>query len=191
MPVPKIVDEVFYNGAQEKVARLGLSALVEEVRTIARGFTLLIQEKKDANGGAVVRRMLDERFKAAGGWSQMLTGGVDWTKCQVVNGTSVCIGVEVEVSSRSDLLAVDVNHLRDAILSGKIDVGAIIGPSDVLGNFLTDRGPKMADARRHVALARATDMPLILIAIEHDGAGDALPKQAKRSAGGIPPTSRD
>jgi hypothetical protein len=125
----------------------------------------------------VVRRMLDERFKAAGGWSQMLTGGVDWTKCQVVNGTSVCIGVEVEVSSRSDLLAVDVNHLRDAILSGKIDVGAIIVPSDVLGNFLTDRGPKMADARRHVVLARATDMPLILIAIEHDGAGDAFPNR--------------
>jgi hypothetical protein len=39
----------------------------------------------------------------------------------------------------------------------------------------------MADAKRHVREARADDLPLLLIAVEHDGPGPALAKQAKRN----------
>jgi hypothetical protein len=39
----------------------------------------------------------------------------------------------------------------------------------------------MAGARRHVREARADNLPLLLIALEHDGPGPALAKQAKRS----------
>ena len=54
-------------------------------------------------------------------------------------------------------------------------------PSDRLGIFLTDRGPRMADAKRHVRAARADDLPIVLIALEHDGPGPDLAKQAKQS----------
>ena len=57
----------------------------------------------------------------------------------------------------------------------------LVVPSDRLGVFLTDRGPSMAGARRHVREARADNLPLLLIALEHDGPGPALAKQAKRS----------
>lgn len=39
----------------------------------------------------------------------------------------------------------------------------------------------MSDAKRHVREARADDLPLVLLALEHDGPGPVLAKQAKRS----------
>ncbi|HYS18813.1 MAG TPA: hypothetical protein VET45_17965 [Candidatus Binatia bacterium] len=88
--------------------------------------------------------------------------------------------MEIQFSARSDLLVIDLIHLRKAVVEGKIDVAVLVVPSDKLGVFLTDRGPKMADAKRHVVAARADDLPLLVIALEHDGSGPALAKQAKR-----------
>jgi hypothetical protein len=116
-------------------------------------------------------------------WTKQQTGAVDWTKCQVINGTRVCVGVEVQFSARSDLLVVDVIHLRRERAEGRIDISLLIVPGDRLAQFLTDRGPSMADAKRHVSEARAEDLPLILIGVEHDGYGPPLAKQAKRPAG--------
>ena len=64
------------------------------------GFQLLVEERRDANGGAFVRKLLDDRFDQTGGWSKKVTGDVDWTKCQIVNGTRVCVGVELQISGR-------------------------------------------------------------------------------------------
>jgi hypothetical protein len=74
----------------------------------------------------------------------------------------------------------DIIHLRKSIVQGEIDVGVLVVPSDHLAEFLTDRGPSRADAERHIDEARAEDLPLILIALEHDGPGPPLAKQAKR-----------
>ncbi len=178
--MPTIAEEIPYDGAREKIERLGLSPLLDEVRAVVTGFTLRVKEEKDANGGAAVRRLLDERFESARGWSKRQTGGVDWTKCGIVNGTKVCLGVEVQFSARSDLLAVDIHHLRKAIVDGAIDIGVLVVPDDQLGVFLTDRGPRVSDAKRHIDEARAQDLPLILIALRHDGPGPPLAKQAKR-----------
>ena len=178
----KLTEEFHYNRAQEKLKRLSLSALVEEVKSIATGFDLRVKEEKDANGGAAVRKLIDEQFEKARGWTKKQTGYVDWTKCKVVNGTRVCMGVEVQFSARSDLLAIDVHHLRRAIVSGDIDIGILLVPDDDLAVFLTDRGPKISDAKRHVEEARAQDLPLVLLALRHDGPGPPLAKQAKRRA---------
>lgn len=178
--MPKIVEEKAYNGVLERVSRLGLSPLLDEVREIATGFRLLIREKRDANGGAAVRRLFDARFEAAGSWSKKVSGDVDWIKSHQVNGTRVCLGVEVQFSARSDLLVIDVIHLRKAITEGIIDVGVLLVPSDALSVFLTDRGPCISDAKKHVSAARADDLPLLPIALHHDGAGPALAKQSKR-----------
>ena len=177
--MPKIVEEYYYNGAKERIARLGLAPILEDLRTILTKFPLHVEEKRDANGGAAVLRLIDERFPKS--WKNVAAGDIDWTRCHTTNGTRVCIGVEIQMSARSDLLVVDVIHLRGAIEKGEIDVGVLVVPSDRLGVFLTDRGPRMADAKKHVRAARADDVPILLIAIEHDGAGPALAKQAKRS----------
>lgn len=179
--MPRIVEEKVYNGAMERIERLGLSPLLSEVKRIVTSFPLLLEEKKDKNGGAEVRKMIDAQFEGADGWAKKVAGGVDWIKCHVVNGTKVCLGIEVQFSARSDLLIIDVVHLREALTQGKIDVGIIIVPSDHLSYFLTDRGPSISDAKRHVHEARAEDFPLLLIALEHDGPGPPLAKQKKRA----------
>jgi len=179
--MPKIVEELAYNGAIERIDRLGLPKLVDELRKIITGFELRVQEERDANGGAAVRKMLDARFAEAGGWTKNQTGGIDWQKCLVVNGTRVCMGVEVQFSARSDLLVMDIIHLRKGITKGEIDVGILVVPTDRLSVFLTDRGPAISDAKKHVSEARAEDLPLLLMAVEHDGPGPALAKQEKKS----------
>ena len=63
---------------------------------------------------------------------------------------------------------------------GSIDIGVMFVPSDRLGKFLTDRGPKFADATRAIERARAQDLPLVVLALEHDGPGPALAKRRTR-----------
>ena len=177
--MPKIVEERAFNGFHAKIDRLGLGPLLEELKRALTDFELAVLEQTDSNGGAAVRRKIDQGFERAGGWVRKQTGDVDWTKCHVVNGTRVCAGVEIQVSARSDLLVMDIVHLRRAIESGAIDVGVLVVPSDRLSNFLTDRAPCMSDAVRHVGHAKAEDLPLPLIAIEHDRPGEPLAKQRK------------
>lgn len=133
--MPKIVEEVYYNGARDRTERLGLGPLVDEIKTAVQGLPLLVKEQKDANGGAAVRKLIDERFNAVGGWSKKTAGDIDWVKCHRINGTSVCVGVEVQVSARSDLLVMDMIHLTAAFRDGRLDIGVIIVPSDKLAAF--------------------------------------------------------
>lgn len=188
--MPRIVEAVYYDGARERVDRLGLGPLIDEIREIISSFPLLVREVKDSNGGAAVRKLLDARFEDRGGWTKKVSGDIDWSKCHHVNGTKVCVGVEVQVSARSDLLVVDMIHLTAAFRDGRLDVGVVIVPSDKLSRFLTDRGPCISDAKRHAKAARLEDSPLILFAIEHDGAGDRLAKQSKRSSKPGSPATR-
>ncbi len=176
--MPKIVQEVFFDGAEAKIRRLGLDSLIDEVRTVVTSFRLLILEKKNINSSKVVRRDIDRGFERAGGWTKSISGDIDWTKCKAIDGTEVCVGVEVQVSSRSDLIFRDVVHFKNQIIEGLIDLGILILPSDQLSYFLTDRVPAMKDGLRIVGEEmRAHDLPLMLIAIEHDGASDTpLPK---------------
>lgn len=179
--MPKITDEDNYGAALQKIERLGLQPLYEELKEILTGFTLLVKEAKDANGGAALRKIVDERFTQAGGWTKKVSGDIDWTKCRTVNGTRVCIGVELQFSARSDLIIIDVVHLRHGLTGGALDVGVLVVPNNRLGPYLTDRGPRIADARRLMKEGRTEDLPLIIIGLEHDGPGSPLPKQLKRS----------
>jgi hypothetical protein len=178
--MPQIVEEVYFVGTKERIRRLGLTPIVDEIRSALTGFQLLLRGKKDSNGGAAVRKLIDEQFDRLGGWTKKVSGDLDWIKCKIVNGTSVCIGVEVQVSAGSDLLFMDMIHLDAAFREGRIDVGFVIVPSDKLSKFLTDRAPCMSDAKKHAKAARLEDSSLVLLGIEHDGAGPPLAKQAKK-----------
>lgn len=93
----------------------------------------------------------------------------------------MCIGVEVQVSARSDLVVIDILHLRNAIENGSIDVGVIIVPSDTMAYYLTDRCPSLRETVNALEHSmRGQNLPIVVIAIEHDGPGAALPKRKRR-----------
>jgi hypothetical protein len=170
----------FYGGAREKVCRLGLADLFLELQQIVFDTTIEIQEERDANGAAVIREALDTRFTVGSDWVKTASGGVDWIKRIRYNSTFMArLGVEIQVSARSDLLIRDIVHLRNSLQEGHIDVGAIVVPSDRFQTFLPDRTPSYRDAIRYIEqeFKEAMTFPIVVIAIEHDGIGEALPKK--------------
>ena len=173
----KIVEECPYNGVSAKIDRLGLAPLLDEIRSALTSFDLRVREQKNANGAATVRRMIDAALKDVGDWTNTKAGDVDWIKCRVINGSRVCVGVEVQISARSDLITRDIVHFQKQMREGQIDVGILILPTDRLSRFLPDRTPSMSDGKRIIDEMRADDLPLLLIGIEHDGPGTALEKQ--------------
>lgn len=54
---------------------------------------------------------------------------------------------------------------------GEIDIGVIVVPSDRLQVFLPDRNPRLKDAVKYVEekLSEALNLPIIILAIKHDG----------------------
>lgn len=185
--MPRITEEVPYDGVLQKIERLGLTSLVQEVRNALEGFTLLIEEGKNVNGAAAIREMVDDAFRNINHlpanvpdgerWKMTKTGAVDWTKCHRVDGTRVCVGVEVQVSGRSAMLAVDIIHLRDAVATGNLDVCIIIVPDDELARHITDRAPTLTEAKHHVNKSRSEDLPILILAFRHDGVGPRLVKK--------------
>jgi restriction endonuclease BglII len=137
--------------ARDKVARLGLAHLFLELQQVILDTEVYLMETKDANGGAVVREAVDKSLEDATGWESKKTGDVDWVKRARYNETIISrIGVELQVSSRSDLVVRDLVHLRNRLQKGDIDIGVIIVPSDRMRVFLPDRTPSFRDAVRYV-----------------------------------------
>jgi len=173
----------FYDGAKDKICRLGLAHLFLELQEIILGTRIAVLEEKQANGAAVIRELLDQSFKKLEGWKQAGAGGIDWIKRIRYNQTIIArIGVEIQVSARSDLLVRDIVHLRNDLQSGAIDVGVVVVPNDRLSFYLPDRTPSLRDAIRYVEheFKEAMTFPLVIIAVEHDEPGDALPKKRRR-----------
>jgi len=171
-PVPTISSRCDFNGFATRVSRLGLDAVVAEAESTLAAFDLVVEESRHANGTRGLRMTIDEAFAGLGDWKKLTSGGVDWTKQSVGGGT---VGVEVQVSGRSDMLAVDIMHLKEDLERGVIDVGIIVVPDDELSRYLTDRTPNLATALKHVN-HRARDLPIRVVAFRHDGVGSALEK---------------
>jgi hypothetical protein len=170
--MPVISKPVDYDGFNQKVERLSLRGLVDEAIATLTAFPLLIEERRHANGTRGLRQTIDEGFERLGGWNKITVGGIDWSK---TGPTGACVGVEVQVSGRSDMLAVDIMHLRDSLVDGTIDVGVIIVPDNPLSRFLTDRTPNFSTAIKHVE-HRAKDLAILVVAFMHDGPGGPLEK---------------
>ena len=176
----KIIAIKFYDGAREKVCRLGLADLFFELQQILLETRIEILEEVQANGAAVIREALDARFESGSDWVKTAAGGVDWVKRIRYNNTLIArLGVEIQVSARSDLLIRDIVHLRNSLQEGEIDVGVIVVPGDRFQTFLTDRTPSLRDAVRYIEeeFKEAMTFPIAVIAVEHDGLGQALPKK--------------
>ena len=170
-----------YNGFDARVKRLGLMPLLWEVTRIVTGFKLLVAEMRHANGTRQIRERIDERFETTAGWEKITSGGIDWSK-RVEHGRR--IGIEVQVSGRSDMVAVDLLHLQAELRGGALDAGVIVVPDDTLAKYLTDRSPDLSTTIRHVERI-APSPALQVVAIRHDGEGPALPK-ARTNQGKTP-----
>lgn len=180
----KITQIRYYGGARDKVARLGLAHLFLELQQVLLDTPVYLMEVKDANGGAVVREAIDEAFVRAKDWESKKVGDVDWIKRLRYNQTIISrIGVELQVSARSDLVVRDLVHLRNQLQKGDIDIGVIVVPSDRMQVFLPDRTPSFRDAVRYVEeeFKEAQTYPIIILAVEHDGPGEPLQKRKRKS----------
>jgi hypothetical protein len=155
-----------------------------ELQDILLSVNVFLQEEREANGAAVLRKLIDAEFEARGGWERTGAGGIDWIKKLRYNQTYlVRLGMELQVSARSDMLIRDVVHLRNSIDEGLIDVGVVVVPDDRLQVFLPDRTPAFRDATRYIEeeFREAMNYPFVVIAIEHDGPGEPLPKQPRKA----------
>lgn len=180
----KITQLRYYDGAREKVCRLGLADLFLELQDIVLSVPVYVKEERDANGAGYLRRRIDEEFASRTGWVKTSTGGIDWQKKLRYNQTFlVRLGAELQVSARSDLLVRDIVHLRNSLDKGEIEVGVIVVPSVQLQIYLPDRTPSFRDAVRYIEdeFKEAMNFPLVIMGIEHDGPGDPLPKQVRKS----------
>lgn len=62
----KIVQEIPYNGAEQRIKRLNLISLLEEVRSILKRTKVRIKEERHANSGGILRKLLDSEFEQQG-----------------------------------------------------------------------------------------------------------------------------
>ena len=136
-----------------------------------------------ANGTAVLRQMIDGALKDVGDWTNTASGDIDWIKCKVVNGTRVCVGVEVQMSARSDLIFRDIVHFQKQLREGQIDICVEILPSDAMSYYLTDRTPCFSDGVRVIQEMLADNLPIVLMAIENDGWADTPLTKKKTNLG--------
>ncbi len=179
----KIARIKYYGGAREKVCRLGLSHLFLELQEILMSTEVRVFPEKQKNGAGAIRELIDASFKAFSEWDQSKSGDIDWIKRMRYNQTIVSrMGVEIQVSGRSDLLARDIVHIRNGLQDSYIDIGVIVVPSDDFEYYLTDRVANFSYAVRYVEkeLREAQTYPIIIIAIEHDGTS-STPIEKKRT----------
>ena len=168
----RIVKEEYFDGSKQKIERLGLWPLINEIKSAITSFKLEIKKEIHANGSATLRELIDKALRDVGDWTNSASGDVDWIKCRVIDGVRVCVGVEVQMSARSDLIFRDIVHFQKQMREGHIDVCVEILPSDALSPYLTDRTPRFSDGARVIKEMRADDLPVVLIAVEHDGFSD-------------------
>jgi hypothetical protein len=176
----KITSIRYYGGARDKVCRLALADLFLELQQILLDTRIELVEQAKANSAGVIREEIDRGFEKAADWVKTAAGGIDWVKRLRYNQTlMVKMGVEIQVSARSDLLIRDIVHLRNHLQESKIDVGVIVVPSDRLQSFLPDRTPSLRDALRYIEqeFKEATTFPIVVMAVEHDAPGKVLPKK--------------
>ena len=86
--------------------------------------------------------------------------------------------MQFSVTPESDRILVDLHYLCNGIIEGRIDVGVLVVASN--NSFPNRRVARYSDAVKAVERARASDLPLAVLALEHDGPGPALSKRLTR-----------
>lgn len=183
--MPRIASVRAFDGTERKIERLGLVRALEELKAILGGFRLDLGEGGRANGARILRDHICERLDRAGGWRRRGKGHLCWRKSLISNGARTCLGARLRVArrrdiSRKELPIVDILDLRREIDSGDIDVGVLVVVTDRLARYLRGAGPGLSDTLAAAQRCGAADLPLVVLALEHDEPGPALPKSRTR-----------
>lgn len=183
--MPRIASIRAFDGTERKIERLGLVGALEELKAILTGFRLDVREAEYANDAGILRDYVSERLDRAGGWRRRGKGHLCWKKCLRSNGVRTCLGARLRVSgrrdiNRKDLAIVDILDLRREIDSGDVDVGVLVVVSDRLARYLRRGGAGLSDSLRAAQRCDCAGLPLVVLALEHDGAGPALQKKRPR-----------
>ena len=178
--MPEVTECAFFGGAREKLNRLGLKCIWNELENVLTDFELHSGNRNNITGRLSLRNLIDERFRSLVAW-QLKRGGY-WAGCHKIYGIRAYLGVRMQfsVTPQSDRLFVDLQYLCDGIIRGQIDVGALVVPSDNPTSLPKGHVARYSDAVKAVERARASDLPLAVLALEHDGPGPALIKRQTR-----------
>lgn len=183
----KISQTKFYAGSRDKLCRLGLAQPFIELQQMIFDTKIQLLRKRQAASTDQISE-LGERL-TPGSWRRNDSSRNSWIGQFRYNEEFLArLGVEIQVSSRSDLLIRDIVHLRNSLQEGIIDIGVIVVPTDEMQIFLPDRTPSYRDAIRYIEkeFKEATTFPIIIIGIEHDGLSDkALPKKKTNIGEGV------
>lgn len=172
-----------YDGFDQVLKRFHLQPHWKDMIGFLEAIPLKVMDRRNENGAAALRAMIDKAFENRNGWSIIKQGGIDWIKTIKNGKMELKLGIEIQVSSRSDLIAVDLMHLNQGFKEGSLDAGAILVPSNDLASRLVDRAPNLRETMRHFDLFTAIkDRPVALLTIEQDGFSPiALPKQKRKA----------
>jgi hypothetical protein len=69
---------MFFGGAQQKLDRLGLKGMWNELENVLTGFRTRLNKHDSRDSGIVLRRLLDNRFRSLRNWNENKGEGVDW-----------------------------------------------------------------------------------------------------------------
>jgi hypothetical protein len=73
----RIVKEEYFDGSKEKLERLGLWPLIDEIKTAITTFPLELKKEIHANGAATLRELIDDALRDVGDWPNAASGAVD------------------------------------------------------------------------------------------------------------------
>ncbi len=179
----RITVELAYDGLERRIQRLHLSPVVEEVRQLLRNMHVVLSERPSSNSGATLRKLISWEFKEAVGWLKKTGRGADWWKFVKVGDARVCLASTIRVSGRSELIVADLRRLCRLVRGGEIDAGMVIVPSDRLASFLKGGRPSLGGTLTAIEYSDSQGIPLLVMAVEHDGAGPPLGVTNAKSRG--------
>lgn len=165
--MPELIERAFFGGAKQKVNRLGLEYIWNELESVLTDFEVQRENRNNATDRLSLRKLLDERFRSLVAWEFKRRGY--WIGCHKIDGIRAYLGVRMQffVTPESDRLLVDLHYLCNGIIEGQVDVGVLVVPSN--NSFPNRRVARYSDAVKAVERARACDLPLAVLALEHDG----------------------
>ena len=173
-----------FDGTARKVDRLELRGVLDELRRLVGRCGPLNRGITCADPGKMIRESVQAGLLTAG-WGKDRVGRGYWKKSLAIDAVEVSVGTRVQLNGRNglnvrDAMTVEVVGLAHKIASGAIDVGALVVAGDRLAMRLGRRVPSFSDTIEAVERCGMTDLPLIILALEHDGPGPPLPKRRTR-----------
>jgi hypothetical protein len=71
VPMLNVTEHMFFGGAQQKLDRLGMKGLWNELENVLTGFQVCLYKHDRRDAAIVLRRLLDNRFRSLSNWNEI------------------------------------------------------------------------------------------------------------------------